>query len=150
MTNSHEPLLYHFQCHVMHASVPKAQDRWRHAKGRRRYSLLLHGDSIVYTPFKPLKDAGPQYTTKYTIYMVAIKFMNRIWSIYGFKVFFNELSYVKKKIDICLYLTLMIKIHSMYLHALKVVWFMHLFNPRQHQGVQPFSKSWFQIWVTFW
>ena len=66
---------------------------------------------------KPLKDVGSQYTTKYTIYTVVIKFMNRIWRIYGFEVLFYILFLCQKEDKYRLYLTLMNKIQCMYLHS---------------------------------
>ena len=66
---------------------------------------------------KPLNDVGSQYTTKYTIYTVVIKFMNRSYVFMGLSFCFICCLYVKKKINICSYLTLMFKIQCMYLHS---------------------------------
>lgn len=74
---------------------------------------------------KPLKDVGFQHTTKYTIYTVAIKFMNRIWHIYGFEVLFYMLSSCQKEDTNLLILDINDQ-NTMYVFVFKVTWVAHL------------------------
>jgi hypothetical protein len=82
----------------------------------------------LFTLIKPLKDAGSQYTTKYYLYIWSSSSSWIVFEIFmGLRFCFIHCLYVKKKIHICLYLTLMIK-NIMHVFAFKVTWIVHLFK----------------------